>query len=452
MAIEKDILFERSVPLRHEVDVFIAGGGPSGVAAALAARQLGAEVFLAEGQSCFGGMGTAGLVPIFCQFSDDINFLAGGAGQKIFDRCRDTGAFGPDYKSDRKYRHDSNPIYAEGLKRVYDELMAESGAKFIFQSRLVAVQAEAGLVDCVICHAKSGFFAVKAKVYIDCTGDGDLATWAGAEFEKGDEDGQLQSGTLCSLWAGIDWNKVRAAEQYDRWPSGQRSKIDQAIQDGVFTTYDRSIPGIWPTGHGLGGGNLGHAFGVDGIDEQTVTEALLTGRKKASEYLRYYKQYNTGFEDMELAATGALLGIRETRRITGDYTLTVEDYKNRANFADEIGRYNYSIDIHPSTAGPIKKVSTSFHDISCREGESYGIPYRILTPSGLDNVLVAGRCVSTDRYVNGSIRVMPGCFITGQAAGAAAAITADKQTTTRAIDIKELQQKLKAMGAFLPNS
>ncbi|MEE9370944.1 MAG: FAD-dependent oxidoreductase, partial [Sedimentisphaerales bacterium] len=131
---QPNILFQRTIPVRHEVDIFIAGGGPSGVAAALAATKQGATVFLVEGQSFFGGMGTAGLVPSFSKFSDGINFLAGGVGRKIYERCRDTGVFGPDYNPDRKYRLHGNPIHAEALKRVYDNLMSESGADFTFQT------------------------------------------------------------------------------------------------------------------------------------------------------------------------------------------------------------------------------------------------------------------------------------------------------------------------------
>lgn len=449
-----NILFQRTIPVRHEVDVFIAGGGPSGVAAALAARRQGAKVFLVEGQSCFGGMGTAGLVPSFSKFSDGINFLAGGVGREIYECCRDTGVFGPDYNPNRKYRWDSNPIHAEGLKRVYDSLMTDSGADFTFQTRLVAVNIEDGYVQCVICHAKSGLFAIKAHIYVDCTGDGDLAAWAGAPFQKGDEQGNMQAGTLCSIWSGIDWKRARAAGQYNKWPLGQSARLKQAIKDGVFTVKDLHLPGIWLNGRTQGGGNIGHAFGVDGTDERSITEALVRERKKVLQYQRYYKEYNAGFENMELAATGALLGIRETRRIMGDYVMTLEDYNNRASFPDEIGRYNNEVDIHASSPGPEEqeKVKKLFGGLRYKEGESYGITYRALTPRSLENVLVAGRCISADRYVHGSIRVMPGCFITGQAAGAAAALAAAKRTSTRGIDVKQLQRRLKNMGAFLPNA
>jgi hypothetical protein len=134
--------------------------------------------------------------------------------------------------------------------------------------------------------------------------------------------------------------------------------------------------------------------------------------------------------------------------------MTLEDYGKRASFADEIGRYNNEVDIHASSAEPkeLERLKKLFDTSGYREGESYGIPYRSLTPRRLDNVLVAGRCISVDRYVLGSIRVMPGCFITGQAAGAAAALAAVKQTSTRGVDIKELQRRLKDMGAFLPNA
>jgi len=441
-----NISFQRKIPVRYEVDVFVAGGGPAGVTAALAAAGQGREVYVAEGHSCFGGMGTAGMVPAFMQFTDGLNFLAAGIGRQIYNRLKTDG---PKIFMDNPAG--SVAIHAESLKRVYDELMVEAGVEFTFHTNLIDVQTDGGDVSYAICSAKSGIFAVKAKVFIDATGNGDLCAWAGAPFDKGDEDGNLMPGTLCSLWADIDWEAV---EQAKRMGQSEGQVLLQAIKDGVFSVSDRHLPGIWRVGERIGGGNIGHTFGVDGTDEVSLTKALLRGRKSMCEYQRFYTQYLKGYENMNLVATGSLLGVRETRRIIGDYVLCLQDFKKRAVFKDEIGRYCYPVDIHPSKPDEksFAKFEKEYSILRYTKGQSYGIPYRILTPKKLNNVLVAGRCVSCDRYIQGSIRVMPGCFITGQAVGAAAAMAAEKNTSTRRIDVKELQQRLKDIGAFLPNA
>jgi hypothetical protein len=323
--------------------------------------------------------------------------------------------------------------------------MTESGAGFAFGTQLLAVEAADGQVSHVVCSGKSGLFAVRARVFVDATGDGDLAAWAGAPFEKGDAQGNMMPGTLCSLYADIDWDAARASGK------GHYQFIEQAIAAGVFTNPDRHLPGFWRVGAHVGGGNIGHTFGVDGTDERSLTEALLWGRQYQREYQRFYKEYLTGYEAMELVATGSLLGIRETRRITGDYTMTLADFHGRASFPDEIGRYSYPVDIHASNtdAESFQQFMEEFTNLRYGEGESYGIPYRALTPRCLRNVLVTGRCVSTDRYMQSSIRVMPGCYITGQAAGIAAALATDGDV--RAVDVRELQRRLVALGGYLPN-
>ncbi len=443
----RSISLKREIPVRHEVDVFVAGGGPAGVAAAVAAARQGASVFLAEGHSCFGGMGTAGLVPAFMTFGDGVSFLAAGIGEEVLDKLHAAGGAGPDYDPKGKTRG-SVGIDAEVLKRVYDDMVSEAGVKFAFHTTLIDAETEGDRVAAAICAAKSGIVAVKAGIYVDCTGDGDLAAWAGAPFEKGDEQGDLMPGTLCSLWAGVDWDAVRASGL-----GGGASQIEKAFADGVFTHADRHLPGMWRVGESIGGGNIGHTFGVDGTDERSLTEALVWGRKLVLEYERYYKQYLKGFEKMVLVATASLLGLRETRRAVGDYVLCLDDFKARAVFDDEIGRYSYPVDIHPPR--PDKAAYDRFHSewttLRHEKGESYGIPYRSLRPRKLANVLVAGRCISADRYMQSSIRTMPGCYITGQAAGVAAAMAAEKQTHTRGIDVGELQQRLINLGAHLPN-
>lgn len=439
---ETNILsYARNMPVRQECDILIAGGGPAGVAAAVIAARQGKSVCLIEAHSCLGGQGTAGMVPAFMQFTDGENFLAGGFGKELLDTLqKNNGTF------EQKGR--SIGIRAEVLKRVYDEFLQEAGVSFLFHTQVIDAIVNEGQVSEVICAGKTGLFAIKAKVFVDGTGDGDLAVYAGASYEKGDENGNMMPGTLCSLWAGIDWDAVKAG----KLGTGNK-RFEEAFKDGVFTLEDWHLPGMWRVGEGIGGGNIGHTFGVDGTDEVSLTEAYIWGRKSMLEYERYYKEYLKGFEQMELVATGSILGIRETRRILGDYVLNVDDFSNRAVFDDEIGRYSYPVDIH--VARPDRESYDKFHKeittMRLGRGESYGIPYRTLTPKGLKNVFVTGRCVSTDRQVQASIRVMPGCYITGQAAGMAAVLMIEHDSDSRGVDVQELQKCLQSIGAFLPN-
>ena len=431
--------FNRQVPLRYEVDVFVAGGGPAGVAAAIAARNQGAAVFLAESQGCFGGMGTSGLVPAFMRLTDGVNFLADGIGRQVYERMKQQA----EVPWDRP--HELVTIPVEALKRVYDEMVSEAEVEFTFATSVIALEVNQGWIDHAVCYAKSGLFAVKARVYVDATGDGDLAVWAGAAFEKGDSQGNMMPGTLCSIWSDVDWERASGNDE---------RALEKAFSDGIFTVQDRHLPGMWRVSQTLAGGNVGHTFGVDGTDEVSLTQALLWGRLSLVEYERYYKQYLPGFEKINLVVTGSLLGLRETRRITGDYVLCLDDFLDRAVFADEIGRYAYPIDIHASDPGKesYDQFAEEFSRLRYAPGESYGIPYRTLTPVGVHNLLVAGRCISSDRYIQGSVRVMPGCFITGQAAGVAAAMNAVSGASMHDLNIPELQRRLIELGAYLPNA
>ena len=172
---ECSVSYTRNIPVRYEVDVFIAGGGPAGIAAAVTAARSGSKVFLAEAQSCLGGMGTLGLIPAFCMFGDGVNFLAYGIGKEIFDRMNRN-------RSEEMKKHE-RCIEFEPLKLLYDKIMQESGADFTFMTNVVDVIHTDGHIEAVICSSKSGMFAVKAGIYIDCTGDGDMSVMAGAKYE-----------------------------------------------------------------------------------------------------------------------------------------------------------------------------------------------------------------------------------------------------------------------------
>ena len=434
------MLYQKEIPVKYETDVCVVGGGPAGIAAAVAAARSGAKVFLLESQGCFGGAGTSALVPTFVSFTDGLHFMAGGIGREVYDWCVAENPAGV------RYNHSNNiGIPAEGLKRFYDELVTQAGVEFLFFATMVDVIGTDGHVDAVVVAAKSGLYAVSAKVFVDATGDGDLCARAGAPWEMGDENGVVMSSTLCSLWVDVDWE-----EPYE----AQNAQLERAFADHVFSWEDRHLPGIFATGEHTGGGNIGHSFGVNGTEEADLTRGMVEGRRILPEFVRYYRDYVGGaFRDAYPVATGAVLGVRESRRILGDYVLTIEDFHNRSSLEDEIGRYSYPIDIHIPV--PTKEAYEAFEKehstMVYREGETYGIPYRTLLPRELGNVFVAGRCVSTDKKMQSSIRVMPGCFITGQAVGVAAAMCAEEGKETREVPVGILQDRLVAMGGYLPN-
>lgn len=448
-------VYQKEIEFRYTPDILVCGGGPAGVAAAVSAARAGGNVMLIETTGTLGGMGTAGRVPMFCSFSDNFNFLAAGFGREIYDNMLAHGHANPaDPVISLKKRH-SISINPEYLKLLYDKMMVDSGAKLLFQTKLIDAIVSDGKIDYVVCQGKSDMFAIKAKIYIDCTGDADLGYHAGAEVLKGDEAGNMQAGTLCSLWTDIDWSTAEADGYYDGYWPRNTQKLEQAHADGIFSHYDKSLPGMWQCGDHIGGGNIGHEFYVDGTDEESLTKAFVDGRKRAQEYQKYYREYLGGcFKNVVLADTGSIMGIRETRRIVGDYMLVKEDYFREAVFDDEIGRYSYDIDVHSISALTGKAVEvdpngTSFDNY--QDGQSYGIPYRCLVAKGFSNLMMAGRCVSADRRMLGSIRVMPGCYITGQAAGIGAKFAVENNCAARDVDVCQVQSRLLDIGMYLPN-
>ena len=438
--------WRREVEVREEVDVLVVGGGPAGMAAGVTAARAGAKVVIIEGQNCLGGMGTAGMLPCFCPFEDATHFYAGGFGREIYDRVKAEG-IGMDVTF---WGNLMLLIRGEGLKRIYDEMATEAKVGTRMLTQAIDVETRDGEVKHVICAGKSGVFAYGAKVVIDCTGDGDIAAWAGADFEKGDETGEMMAGTLCSLWEGVDWEAAKAGGQNTEAELAKAMKREPKM----FTQMDPHLPGIMPVGPNMGGGNVGHCFGLDGTDERSIARATTEQRRIIREYQAFYQKYMKGFEKAEMVLTAGMMGVRETRRIMGDYVLAGEDFEKEAVFEDEIGRYNYWVDIHAGKPGmkAFDEQHMKGRKNQPKAGVSYGIPYRILTAKGLKNVLVAGRCVSTDRAMQSSIRTMPGCFITGQAAGMAAAMAVKEGVDVRGVDVKKLQKGLKKMGGYLPNA
>ena len=431
------VVCSKTIPVAYEADVFVAGGGPAGVCAALAAARAGKSVFLAETSGAFGGAATASYVPAFAPFRDGVHDIVGGIGREIRDKVS------KDCPIDAYW----TPIDLEELKRVYDRLVTDAGVRFSFFTSVCDAVAKDGRIDHVILACKRGLLAVRARIYIDCTGDGDMLAFAGGAYEMGDKDGAVMPPTLCSQWVDIDFSQPRQPVH---------GLLSRAIEDGVFSVPDYHLPGIFSGPHkdsSLGRANVGHMFGVNPTDERSLTAAMIDARRRMPEYERFYTGYVKGYEKARLASTAPFLGIRESRRIVCDYMLNVEDFVKRAVFPDEIGRYCYPVDMHISNPGD-RAAYRAFlkeyeRDLRYKKGESYGIPYRSLVPKSFSNALVAGRCMGTDRKMQASVRVMPGCFITGQAAGTAAALAVDSGDV-RTVKPDELRARLSAAGAYLP--
>lgn len=436
----------RELPCDASWDVIVVGGGPAGCAAAAAAAREGAKTLLLESTGALGGMGTSGLVPAWCPFTDKERIIYGGIAERILKRCMAGMPHVP------RTQLDWTPINAELLKRLYDDLMEEHSVVVQFNTFMTSVETDdAGAVDALLVADKRGLRALKAKVYVDATGDADLSAWAGAEWEKGDADGVLQPVTHCFTLTNVDMYGYRHGRSL-KYGSAE-PVIDEIVGSGKYPEIPDTHACNNVVGPGTVGFNAGHMWEVDNTDPASVSKALMQGRRIAKAFRDACAEFlPEAFGNAHLAATGSLMGVRETRRVVGDYVLTKEDYFARRSFDDEICRNSYPIDIHTTVeeaaAGDEVEAMHRFENFS--KGESYGIPYRCLTPKGLENVLVAGRSISTDRVVQASTRVMPVCLAMGEAAGVAAAMSASGDADVHSIDVVKLRAQLKKQGAYLP--
>ncbi len=446
----------RDVAFDDSWDVIVAGGGPAGTAAAVAAARAGARTLLLEATGALGGMGTSGLVPWFCGYHDRKKIIARGLAERVLDACRE----GTPHlrKAMQRNRLATPAIDPELLKRVYDGLVSDAGVKVLFNTQFCAVEMRGnGEVDAVVVANKAGLGAYKARVYVDCTGDGDLAAWAGAPFEKGDESGAMQPGTHCFVITNVDEYALRNGPRVHFFDP--ESPIHKAIRSPKYPHIIELHSCSIQIGPGAIGFNTGHVFDVDNTDPASVSKALMLGRTMAREYRDAFAEFLPAFGSGFLAVTGALLGIRETRRIMGDYVLKADDYEARRSFPDEVCRNAYGIDVHFSRERALEFAKMPIEEVRAAiarrtqpyaPGESMGVPYRCLTPKGLRNVLVAGRCISTDRAANGSIRIMACCLNTGEAAGIAAAMAAAQASDVHGVDTNGLRDTLRKHGAYLP--
>ena len=439
--------FAKEIPVDESFDVIVVGGGPSGCAAAAASARGGAKTLLIEGTGQLGGMGTSGLVPAWCPFSDGKQVIYKGIALKVFEEAaKGVAHIKPD-------KYDWIPIDQERLKRTYDKLVSAAGVKILFHSSVCQVESgDDASVSSIIVANKAGLTAYKAKVFVDCSGDADIASWAGAKVEKGAPGtGELMPATLCFIMSNVD--EYAYLNGPNMWAGNAESPIYRILESKRFPKIKDIHLCQNLVGPSTVGFNAGHIWEMDSSNPVDISSAMIEGRLIAEEFARALAEFHPkAFANAHLVLTANLIGARESRRVVGDYVLTQEDYWARRSFPDEIARNCYFLDLHNSNKDLDKfnkSFSKEFKAEGYNPGESHGIPYRALTPAGVRNLLVAGRSISCDRPVQSSVRVMPVCLVTGEAAGAAAAqASKDKNHDVHKIDIDVLRKSLKAQGAF----
>ena len=458
------VTFSKSVSVRHHAQVAVVGGGPGGFCAAVAAARSGVSVLLIEEGGFAGGMATRGLVgPFMTSYDKDgQTMIIRGFFEELVNRMVERGGAihprdvraGTAFTSWIVVGHDHvTPFEPECLKLVMDEMLTEAGVKVLYHTRFVEPVLRNGRLDALIIDSKAGMEVVTADVFIDCTGDADVAYRCGVPCEKGNEAlGITQPASLFFRMGNVRLDAVEAdiaahKDQFYRKDGvNYRSlhwRVSEAREAGDWDLKRVSIGMFRGVKEDEWFVNTSRVMGVDATDNESLTRGEMEGRRQVETIFRFFRKYVPGCENARLLCSGSTLGIRESRHVRGLYTLTADDLLDGKVPEDTICLASNSVDVH-GRFGPL-----SNEYVAIRNGSWYGIPYRSLVPRGMENLLVAGRCVSAESDAAGAIRVMPPSMAMGQAAGAAAAIAVQHKEPVYEVKPSLLQQNLRQQGAFL---
>jgi hypothetical protein len=451
----------RKVPVFAEGDVVLAGGGPGGLAAAVASARAGARTVLIERYGYLGGMATAGLIgPLLGHTAGAGKPVVGGLCREWVERMAALGGAETWEQGLQDWGIRFDP---EAFKYVSDRLAEEAGLKLLLHSLVCGAVVKDGALDALVLETKQGRLAVRGRVFVDATGDADVAFRAGLETTKGRRfDGRTMAmGSMFRIrgvspehakHADVIRERIRAGQQ-----SGELRVYGGPGGNGATMSDDELTP------------NVTRAAG-DGTDVEQLTAAELAVRKDTWDIVRFYRERLPGFENVRLECTPAHVGVRETRQAVGDYVMTARDIAEGRKHPDGVARASYWIDIHCCmgytkpryhvckqdcpAVGECPILNEAPHELPASlyppEGDWADVPYRSLTVRGVSNLLSAGRCISADHHAMSATRVMATCMAIGEAAGAAAAMAADGHGgDVRAADVATLRRKLTDAGALV---
>lgn len=417
-------------------DVLVIGGGTAGMLAALAAAEQGAAVTLVERYGFLGGVSTQ-LMDTFCGMypsGDNAPKIAGGIMdhviEALFRRGKALYRMCP-YSHSRLITYDQ-----PALKMVWDEMAWRAGVNVLLHTFFVDAIRQGDRVVGVVAVNKGGLARLQARVVIDASGDADVAAAAGVPYE-GAGEGSLQALTTSFRLMHVD---VERAQQQ---PTEElRRLVAEAVASKGYKLPNPDVP-FWHTpSAGVVSANMTQITDVNPVDPQQLSEAEALGRRQAMGCIRFLKEFVPGFENAELLDFSTQVGVRESRRICGDYQLTREDVVSGRKFEDVIAKGAWPIEKHRAELD-----STAWDLLS--DDVVYDIPYRCLLPQGVDGLVVAGRCLSADHDAHASARPMVQCMAMGQAAGVAATLALDGNITPRHVPVADLQDRLRELGAVL---
>lgn len=423
----------RTLQIARKVDVLVVGGGTAGCTAAVSAARTGAKVMLVERYGFLGGTATAAMVGVFCGIytcGPDATYqiLVGGLPREVMARLEAVGG-------GMKYRHRFQ-VDHEIFKVVLDRMLEQAGVDLLFHANVVETLLDHGAIKGVVVEHKGGREVILADRIIDASGDGDVAALAGAPFEMGDEQGRLQAPTMVFYMGGVDIDRAMA------FPEKDIRALLVSVKDSGEFDFPRISGSFSPAPQpGKVHVNMSRVAGIDGINPWSLSAGTLEGRRQVEGFSKFLVKYIPGFETAIVDAIAPQLGVRETRRIMGEHVLTRQNVLGAEKSDSAICRSSWPIEDHSQGETTIR--------LHLPGDDYYHVPYGSLVPLEIDNLLLAGRCVSATHDGQASVRVMGPGMAMGEAAGLAAAMSLKAGTTPRHLNIADLQAGLRQQGALI---